>query len=318
MASWLRENQAPVAGRNAPDELRALWPHQPAAVAPLLAADQLVGVLACGEPPGDRLRDDDFELLGAVARESALVLRNLRLEAQLRERLHEIEAQAAELRHSRGRIVRAQDEERRRIERDLHDGVQQQLVALGARLRRASGSEVRGSQRLLRELAAEAEEAIFALQELGRGIFPSVLADQGLGAALRTQAARIPLAIHVEVEPTLAARRFDRELEAALYFVGLEAMTNAQKHAPAATVTVSLREGERERRLVLAVHDDGPGFNPDAWAAGSGLQNMRDRIGAAGGELRLESRPGAGTWVEASVPLAAEVVELHRDADSRR
>jgi signal transduction histidine kinase len=283
-----------------------LLPDAPAAVVPLVAADELVGVLACGPRRGDTLGAADFELLELLARESALRLRNLRLEAQLRERLAQIEAQADELQRSRRRLVAAQDEERRRIERNLHDGVQQQLVSLAVRLQRASGDDP-----LLADLAAEAEGAVFALQELARGIFPGVLADQGLAAALRTQAARLPLAVRVEVDPDLAGRRFDPELEAALYFVALEALTNAQKHAPDSTVVVWLRADGAQ--VALEVVDDGPGL-VRRHRSGSGLQNMADRIAAAGGAFSLDCAPGRGTRVAAVVPTD----EVLLQADSRR
>ena len=290
-----------------------------AAVAvPLVAGAELVGVLACGQRPGDPLGERDHELLAQLARESALALRNFRLEAQLRERLTQIEKQAEELRGSRQRLVGVQDEERRRIERDLHDGVQQQLVALAARLRRASIATPADARRLLQQLAPEAEEAVFALQDLARGIFPSVLADQGLAAALRTQAARMPMAIRVDAEPSLAGQRFDRELEAAMYFVALEAMANAHKHAPGATVTIWLRSAGNGGRVVLEVHDDGPGFKQRLASQGTGLQNMKDRMAAVGGELAIDSRPGAGTWIRAETPGTAPLVAFQPDADSRR
>lgn len=286
---------------------------------PLVAGDELVGVIACGDRPRRALGTSDLELLGVLGREAALALRNVRLEAELRRRLDEIEQQAEQLRDSRRRLVNAQDAERRRIERDLHDGVQQQLVALAAQLKRASLAASAEGQQWLTELATEAEESVFALQELARGIYPSLLADQGLPAALRTHAARMPAVVRVEVEPTLAGRRFGRELEAALYFVALEAMANAQKHAPAAELTVSLHSADDGNRLVLEVHDNGPGFSAAAVTRGAGLQNMDDRIAAAGGTLDIDSRPGAGTWIRAEVPLEAQVLPLHRPAgDSRR
>jgi signal transduction histidine kinase len=314
----LRASPARALTGDLPPELGLLWRGMTAAAAvPLVAGEELVGVLACGQRPGDPLGERDHELMAQFARESALALRNLRLEAQLRERLTQIEQQAEELRRSRQRLVGVQDEERRRIERDLHDGVQQQLVALAARLRRASIATPADARRLLEQLAPEAEEAVFALQDLARGIFPSVLADQGLAAALRTQAARMPMAIRVEAEPSLAGQRFDRELEAALYFVTLEAMANAYKHAPGAAVTVSLRS-TGGRRLVLEVHDDGPGFNQQLASPGTGLQNMQDRTAAVGGELTIDSRPGHGTWVRAEAPVAARVIDLQPEADSLR
>jgi signal transduction histidine kinase len=127
----------------------------------------------------------------------------------------------------------------------------------------------------------------------------------------------MPMAIRVEAEPSLAGQRFDRELEAALYFVTLEAMANANKHAPGAAVTVSLHSTDG-RRLVLEVHDDGPGFKPQLASQGTGLQNMQDRAAAVGGELTIDSRPGHGTWVRVEAPVAARVVALQPDADSLR
>ena len=280
-------------------ELPALAPELATAVVPLVVASELVGAIACGPRPGDALGAADFEFLELLARESALRLRNLRLEAQLRERLAEIEAQADELQRSRRRLVAAQDDERRRIERNLHDGVQQQLLTLAVRLRQAAAGDP-----VLGDLADEAEQAVFSLQELARGIYPSVLADQGLAAALRTQAARMPLTVHVDVDSRLARRRFDPEHEAALYYVALEALTNAQKHATHASVAVFLRaDGDS---VALEIVDDGPGFAGRP-SSGSGLQNMADRIAAAGGKLTLDSDPRRGTRVAAVVPAGRPV-----------
>lgn len=302
--------------------LGALLDVEPSALVPLVAGEDLVGILACGQRPRHALVSSDLELLGVLGREAALALRNVRLESELRQRLDEIEDQTQQLRRSRQRLVSVQDAERRRIERDLHDGVQQQLVALAAKLKRASlaaPAEPAEARRLLVEVATEAEETVFALQELARGIYPSLLADQGIPAALRTHAARVPAAVRVEVEPALAGRRFGRDLEAALYFVALEAMANAQKHAIGAELTLSLHGADDSRRLVLEVHDDGPGFRQGEPTGGSGLQNMDDRIAAVGGTLDIDSRPGAGTWIRAKVPLEAQVMPLQRPAgDSRR
>lgn len=281
-------------------------------VAPLLVDGVLLGVLTCGARPGDPYGDDELALLGVLARDAALALRNLHLEEELRRRLEDIEAQAEELRRSRRRLISAQDEERRRIERDLHDGAQQHLVVLATALRRTA--QAQGSAELVR-LADQAEEAVFSLQELARGIYPSVLVDRGLQAALQTQVARLPVGVRLEVGPGLQGRRLPRDVEAVLYYVALEAMTNAVKHAPDARITVSLREDDEGRVAVLEVHDDGPGFTPPSPRAG-GLQNMADRVAAAGGALALDSAPGAGTWVRAEVPVPATVTALRDRAGS--
>ncbi|HWB65656.1 MAG TPA: ATP-binding protein, partial [Mycobacteriales bacterium] len=293
-------------------ELGGLWPAPPEAVVSLVAGDELVGLLASGGRRGDRLRAPDFELLELLARECAMRLRNLRLEAELRERLSFIEAQAAELTRSRQRLVTAQDSERRRIERNLHDGVQQQLVTLAARLHRAAADSPQ-----LAGLAAEAEHAVFALQELGRGIYPSVLADQGLPAALRTQAARMPASVQLRVDDDLLDQRLEREVEAALYFVALEALTNACKHAPDASVSVWLRFDDGTVRLDVV--DTGPGL-PAERNGGTGLQNMHDRIAAIGGTLQVTGEPGHGTRVSATVVAPVVPAQLRHPlaADSRR
>ena len=300
-----------------PDEVAAaldpLFADEPAAVAALTSAGTLIGLIACGGRPREPFAVEDVELLATVARESALALRNIRLEAELRERLGQIEEQAEELRNSRQRLVTAQDHERRRIERDLHDGAQQQLVALAARLRQAARAGGPAIDPAFESLADQAEEAVFALQELGRGIYPSLLADLGLHAALQAHAARLPENVRVEVGPLVHGRRLEPELEAALYFVGLEAMTNAVKHAPGAHIIVSLRADRRRRTVTLEVHDDGPGI-PTGVSRGSGLQNMADRINALGGELSVESVPGRGTWVRAELQERAEVTDIRSRA----
>lgn len=128
----------------------------------------------------------------------------------------------------------------------------------------------------------------------------------------------MPIAIRVEAEPHLAGRRFERELEAALYFVALEALANVQKRAPGAAVTVSLRSAEAGGGVVLEVHDDGPGFEQRSRSPGTGLQNMHDRVAAVGGALEIDSRIGAGTWLRAQAPISAPVLALQPDADSLR
>jgi signal transduction histidine kinase len=250
-----------------------------------------------------------------LARESALALKNIHLEGELRQRLEQIERQAVELRSSRQRLVAAQDSERRRIERDLHDGAQQQLVALAARLRRAAHADEPQVAEELAGLADEAEDAVFTLQELARGIYPSLLADRGLHAALQVHAARLPVLVRIDVGPTLHGRRLTPELEAALYNVAMEAMTNAVKHAPGASISLVLRSGDTGRSVVLEVHDDGAGFDAGS-TSGRGIQNMTDRIDAVGGAFSVESVPGAGTWVRVEVTEPAGVTDIRSGAAS--
>jgi signal transduction histidine kinase len=309
----MRSSPGLVLAGPTPPELSRVWPDGVDAVVPLVAGDELVGVLVASPRRGNPMVAGDFEFLEILGRESSQRLRNLRLEGALRARLAEIEAQATELRRSRQRLVTVQDEERRRIERNLHDGVQQQLVSLAIRLRRMAGRD----DAELADLAVEAEQAIFALQEFGRGIFPSVLADQGLAAALRTQVARMPMAVQIDIAPEVVRCRPPRDVEAALYFVALEALTNAQKHARTATAAVCLRIANGS--LLLEVVDDGEGFA--GGARGSGLSNMADRMAAVGGSLEIDSQLGAGTKVTATVRFDAFADVRPRpqpEADSRR
>jgi len=286
-------------------ELDALRPLAPAAVATLRAGAQPVGLLAIGQRRAEPIEGSDLEVLAALGREVGLLLQNSRLQAELEARLAELDRYAGEVRESRARIVAAQDHERRRIERDLHDGVQQQLVNLATRLRRASLRPPGEQAGLLTDLAGEAETAVFALRELGRGIYPTILTDLGLPAALRAAAARVPLDIRVEIEPSIADRRLGSDVEAALYLVAMEAMTNTQKHAPGSDVRVSLRFDEHERRVLLTVEDNGPGMIGGSLEhRGAGLQNMRDRVAAVGGALTIGSPPGGGTRIAARVPIA--------------
>ena len=281
-------------------ELTALWDQPPALVVPLVTGDAFLGVLACGDRPGDPLRDADAEVLGVIARDCALALRTRRLESQLRDRLDEIEAQAAELRRSRERIVSAQDAERRRIGRDLHDGVQQHVLGLVMSLRSASPD--------LRRLADDAEALVFELQDLARGIFPSVLVDHGLEEALRSQLGRSPVPVRLDVAPAVSGLRVEPAVESAAWFIVLEALANAAKHAPGSAVTVTL--SGTDDRLLVEVHDHGPGFEMGGVVRGHGLQNMADRAAAVAGTCTVDSRPGRGTWVRVELPRTAQVVAL--------
>jgi signal transduction histidine kinase len=293
--------------QSVPPSLDSLLPEPAGAVLPLEASGESIGFLVCGERDAVVLSSDDRQVLALVARQGATLLRNGRLEEELRERLDE-------LRESRQRLITSQDEQRCRLERDLHDGVQQQLVSLAAQMRQVASRNGSSRPAELERLADQAEEAVFAMQDLARGIYPSVLVDRGLAPALGAQAARSPLEMRLDVEPGLAQARFRREVEACLYFVAMEALTNAQKHAGCSTVTVSLRSSEQPPGIALEIHDDGRGFSPapNDRRGGSGLQNMRDRLVALGGRLGVRSEAGAGTWIVASLPVRAEVLSLQR------
>jgi signal transduction histidine kinase len=247
------------------------------------------------------------KLLSDLAAQAALVLRNASLTAELVDRL-------AELRASRQRLVQAQNDARRRLERNLHDGAQQQLVAIKIKLglahRMADTGQSLGP--LLSALADETGEAIDTLRDLARGIYPPVLADQGLLAALRAQAAKAPL--HVTVEAGDVGR-FDQDTEAAVYFCCLEALQNIVKYAEASSARIDLQYDGNG--LQFSVSDNGVGFDPNAVERGAGLQNIADRVDALDGSLTIESRPGAGTVLRGclpAVPHTADADAAHQPA----
>jgi signal transduction histidine kinase len=233
---------------------------------------------------------DDPEQVRAAGAAAALALENARLEAELR-------ATVEELRASRARIVESGFAARRRLERDLHDGAQQRLVSLALSLRMFR-SRVESDPDAVRELdsaRSELDHALGELRELARGIHPSVLTDRGLGAALDGLARRAPLPVELEAPP---AQRLPDRVEAAAYFVVAEALTNVAKYAQATYARVSVeRHGGQ---VLVAVSDDGVGGADPA--AGSGLRGLLDRISAVGGRLEVDSRPGHGTTVQATIP----------------
>jgi signal transduction histidine kinase len=231
----------------------------------------------------------------AAASYALIALENERLSAEVR-------ASLQELRRSRARMVATADRERQRIERDLHDGAQQHLVALRMRLELAEElvrqDPDRGRERI-RAIGEELGDALDEIRDLARGVYPPMLADQGLGEALRSAAMQAPIATRVSAG---GVGRHSADIESAVYFCCLEAVQNASKHAEGATlVTIELVETEDE--LSLTVRDNGGGFDPGGPPSGAGITNMTDRTSAVGGELEIESHPERGTEVRASVPL---------------
>ncbi|HUK94628.1 MAG TPA: histidine kinase, partial [Gaiellaceae bacterium] len=271
-------------------------------VAPISHAGELYGLLVAERATDGPAFDDEVEeVLAELASQVTLALRNVRLDSQLQASLDEVRSQADELRASRARIVAAADEERRRIERDLHDGAQQHLVGVAVNLqvvRRLVDSNPERAKDILHELWDSAQEALAVFRDLAHGIYPPLLQDRGLAEALANAARRAPVPARVEA-PGL--RRYDAEVEATVYFCCLEALQNAGKHAgEGARATV--RVWEEEGGLLFEVADDGSGF-ADGAGRGSGFTNMRDRLGAIGGELRIESALGDGTRVLGAIPL---------------
>jgi signal transduction histidine kinase len=256
----------------------------------------LLGALTLTKPRGEPLTPAEEKLLTDVASQAGLVLRNVRLTAELRANLEELRA-------SRQRIVTAQDEERRRLERNIHDGAQQQLVALAMKLglaRTLAQRDPNTAFGMLDQLQSEAQDALDNLRDLARGIYPPLLADQGLVAALDAQArkASIPVAIQAN-----GIGRYAQDVEAAVYFCTLEALQNVAKYAEASLVTVTLEADDGE--VLFTVADDGLGFDPATTRSGSGLTNMADRLSALGGTVEIRSAPGEGTTVSGRLPARA-------------
>jgi signal transduction histidine kinase len=288
---WLESNARlaratswPVDGKDVPQgELRGGVPQIPDVDlgVPVTHRGEVLGALSVAKAPGDRLTPAEESLVRDLASQAGMVLRNVRL--------------IEDLKASRVRLVQAQDAERRRIERDIHDGARQQLVALQVKLGLAKRSvdDADHLDGLLVDLQAETNQALQDLRDLARGIYPPLLADQGLAVALQAQARKLTLPVTVEAD---AIGRYPQEAEAAVYFCVLEALQNVAKYAGASSARVDLCSADGA--LTFEVTDDGAGFDPDQTPRGSGLTNMADRLAALGGEVEVQSTPGRGTTVK--------------------
>jgi signal transduction histidine kinase len=247
----------------------------------------LLGVLDLTMPANDPMNAQKEQLVRDVAGQAGLVLRNVGLLEDVRE--------------SRRRIVAAQDERARALERNIHDGAQQQLVALTVKLRLAEQLAERdpaGMRELLRALQVQATDALEDLRDLARGIYPPLLADQGLGAALRAQARKSLVPVAFEIG---GIGRYSQQIESAVYFSCLEALQNVAKYAEASEVRITLTQNDG--RLSLEITDDGVGFDPAATTYGTGLQGIADRLDALGGTFGVVSSVGVGTVLNGSVPV---------------
>jgi signal transduction histidine kinase len=279
-------------------------------MAPITHGGELLGFIVVERPAdAERFSDADESVLAELARQVGLALHNLQLDSALQESLRELQLRAEELRASRARVVAAADAERRKIERNLHDGAQQHLVALAVTVRLAqqlAATDPDQARELLEQLGHDLQDAVQELRDLAHGIYPPVLMDRGLVSALESAAARAALPVEVAADGDVG--RFPQEVEAAVYFCCLEALQNAGKHAgegATATVTVGRDVGADGRDTVtFTVADDGAGFDPAGSAGrGHGFVNMSDRLGAIGGTVAVDSAPGRGTRVSGSVPV---------------
>jgi signal transduction histidine kinase len=279
-------------------------------VAAMAHAGELVGLLVCARNEGDAaFTEEDERVLTELARQVGLGLHNSRLDTALQASLDDLRIANDELSASRARIVAAADGSRRQIERNLHDGAQQRLVALAVKLglaRQLLDGDRETVATLLEELRTEAQETLTELRELAHGIYPPLLMDRGLPEALRAAANRAVLPTDVVAD----VGRYESDVEAAVYFCCLEAMQNAGKYAGEGarlTVTVTATDDE----LTFEVADDGAGFDAAGIErTGHGFVNMADRLGAIGGSVSVDSAPGHGTRIRGLIrqqPRSAQV-----------
>ena len=272
-------------------------------VAPIAHSGELLGLITC-ERASDAasFTDDDDRVLTELARQVGLALHNVQLDTALQASLDELRETNEELRASRVRIVAAGDAERRKVERNLHDGAQQHLVALAVKLRLAKDAiadDPADAESMIDEVRRDLQDAIAELRALAHGIFPPLLMSGGLGEALPAAAARAALPTAAEI----VVGRHNTEVEAAVYFCCMEALQNAGKHA-GANASAVVKVWETDRALHWEVADDGPGFDPVSTAgAGHGFVNMRDRMGSFGGTIEVVSAIGSGTTIRGHVPL---------------
>jgi signal transduction histidine kinase len=254
---------------------------------PVRHRGDVLGAISVVMPHDEPLGPNEAKLLEDVAAQAGLVVRNVRLFDELRE--------------SRRRIVTAQDERARTLERNIHDGAQQQLVALAVKQRLVESLVGRDDDRaraMLEELQTDATEALENLRDLARGIYPPLLADQGLPAALEAQARKAAVPTHVDAD---GIGRYAQDVEAAIYFSCLEALQNTAKYAHASAASISLRLVDGELRF--EVRDDGQGFDTAVVTHGAGMHGIVDRLDAIGGRVEIRSAPGAGTTVSGTVPI---------------
>jgi signal transduction histidine kinase len=250
----------------------------------------------------DRLARDADVILEELAREVGAGVHKQRLDASLQASLEQLRRHATELQASRSRIVVAADAERRRIERDLHDGAQQYLVAIAVKARliqQLARTDASRSKALIEELTSDVEGALDELRTLAHGIYPPLLSSDGLGTALASAGRRASIPVHVETD---GLARYQPEIEAAVYYCCLEALQNAAKYAGGGAAA-RVRVWEEDGSLQFIVSDDGSGFDLEQKGLGVGLTNMTDRVGAVGGSLGVESAPSSGTRVRGAIPL---------------
>lgn len=281
-------------------------PGSPSETFDVTISGETVGKMALCKRRGDVITPTERKLLEDLAVQAGPAVRNVGLAVELESRLDEITEQAEALRHSRQRIVAAQDAERRRIERDLHDGVQQSLVSLAGQLRalgRFLTTDPEHAKEVVDQLTEEAKATLEQIRDLAHGVFPQILSDAGLGPALRSHAQKMVSNIETVVDPSVESLRLSPQVEVAAYFCCLEALQNVTKHAAGAPAVLTITR--RDDTLIFSVTDWGPGFDAAAAVYGVGITGMKDRVAAVGGSLHVSSSPRTGTVVTGTVPLTS-------------
>ncbi|HEX5937198.1 MAG TPA: ATP-binding protein [Actinomycetota bacterium] len=292
----------------------ATWPSgagvgEPDLTLPIEHAGEAIGDLSVVKSPGDPLRPTERTLLEDLAAHAGIGLENARLSVDLERRAEELSAQTEELRRSRERLVTVRDAQRHRLEQELRDGVGAEIASIRDEIRDDAErvvvypDAVRSS---LERLSERATEALDDLREVARGIFPPLLSDEGLAAALGALARRTGPGTQLSILGGSTDVRYDPAVEAAIYFCCVQALQNAQRHAPGRRVDLTLIHAAGE--VSFAVRDRGAGFDVEHASGGEGLQIMRDRIAALGGSITIDSAPGAGTTVTGALPARALAV----------
>ncbi len=284
------------------------WPHD--AVGPFTRSFDVtyqgdtVGAIDIAVAAADPVPPGEERLLADLASQAGLALHNVRLTEELAIRAEELAVQAEGLRVSRERLVTARDAQRRGLERDIHEGPERQL----GEIRGALGMVDMYAPSAATELDAltvRANDTLEGLRDLARGIFPPLLADKGVMAALEAHIRKVGALARLEAASGFAETRYDPGVEACIYFCCLQAIQNVMRHGGGATCTVTL--ADEGARLSVLIVDDGPGFDPAQASAGMGMQIMQDRVDASDGELAVASAPGQGTTVRIKVPARVEV-----------
>jgi len=268
-----------------------------------------IGQISIEKRPGEIVTPAEQKLLTDLASQAGLAMHNVRLTEELGRRLDELARQSAALQVSRQRLVTARDVQRRGLERDIREGPQHQLLEIGRKLRDAAGRvdrEPLEAERILERLGAEATTTLEGLRDLARGIFPPLLAEKGVVAAIQAHIRKVGASATVEA-PTVGADRFDADTEAALYFICLQALQNVSRHAGNAPTVIRLaRDGDE---LLLEIEDRGPGFDVSSTPRGMGIQIMQDRVDALDGSLSVGRGAAGGALISCRLPvrLATEV-----------